>query len=412
MSNLLTLVLFSYESKISILKYLPSFEDLEKYCNDNEDLHLKIVVFDQEATPYDGKNVSIKNKPIYDWNETYSPTGTYSFKGIYSKELNDTLLFDNSEGEVIFSCFSEERLDTYTIMEDLETQKYEKRYYYSHIISEDFKLSRIIKRWKKERKEVVESPFSEEVKSPKNISAVPENKYSYELYSGGKIPEELSEIDKVAVKARMILLAETIKFWLSVSFDKKASTEEMNKLEEVGKPYTKDPFFSDEEVKLMVRNSYYFQVEDPLLKGFLLAHPLRVVSEKKSQFGEETSSSINPLDIERDISWLMFNHGQFRQVLLSTVMQVVSTFAANNGFLFQEDIGVTPSVKKKKSTKKEKKTVITEKKGSVTSKSMLRPIEIEEEEEEVEPGAIVNNIYRSSKLWDKIIRRIVRQINE
>ncbi len=93
-------------------------------------------------------------------------------------------------------------------------------------------------------------------------------------------------------------------------------------------------------------------------------------------------------------------------------MQVVSTFAANNGFLFQEDIGVTPSIKKKKSTKKEKKTVITEKKGSVTSKSMLRPIEIDEEEEELEPGAIANNIYRSSKLWDKIIRRIERQINE
>lgn len=410
MSNSLTLVLFSYGSKLSILQYLSSVEDMEKYCIENVEHNLKIIVFDQDSTSYEGKNVSIKNKPIYDWNETYSPTGKYTFKGLYTKELNDTLLFDKDEGEVIFVCFNNEELDTYSIMEDLETQVYNKRYYYYHDITEEFKERRIIRRWQKERE--VETTSEKASKSPKYIEDILDKKYSYELYSGKTIPETISELDKIAIKSRMLLLAESIIFYLNVSFDKKFNIEESSKLQEKNVVYNKDPFFSDEEIHQMVTKSYYFQVEDPLLKGFLLAHPPRVVSEKKSEFGEETSTSINPLEIERDIRWLMFNHGQFRQILLSTIMQVVSTFAGNNGFLYKEDIAqVSTPTKKKKSIKKEKKTVITEKKGAVTSKSMLRPIKIEEEEEQEERPHI-NIFYNDLEIWKKIIRRIERQLNE
>lgn len=402
MSSSLEIVLFGYRSKSSILSNLGEVEDMEKYCLENSALGMKIIIFDDQVTPYQGPNVTIITKPIYTWNETYSPTGTYIYKGLFHKELNDTLLFDKSPGEVIFVCFHEKDLDTYSIMEDLETQVYEKRYYYNHITTKEFKLSRVVRKWEKER----EDSTTEETKSPKYVPE--KEKHYYELYSGDEIPDNISSKDQIAIKSRMILLAETINFYLSIPFDTRYSIEDLAKLGETGG----EPFFSHKDIDHMVKNSYYFQVEDPLLKGFLLAHPPRVVTEKKSQLGEEPASFINPLDIGRDMKWLMFNHDQFRQVLLSTMMQVLSTFAANNGFLFKKDINIPSPVRKKKIVREEKKEIIIEKKGAVTSKSMMRPIKIEEVEEEQESSTIMPEAYRDTELWIKIINRIERDLSD
>jgi hypothetical protein len=402
MSSSLEIVLFGYGSKSSILSNLGRIEDIDQYCSNNSNLNMKVIIFDDQVTRYKGPNVTIINKPIYTWNETYSPTGTYTYKGLFHKELNDTLLFDKSPGEVIFICFHDEEVDTYSIMEDLETQVYEKRYYYSHPVGKEFKLTRVLRKWEKER----EDSSSEETKSPKYVPE--KKKHYYELYSGDEIPDNISSRDQIAIKSRMVLLAETINFYLSFPFDARYSIEDLAKLGETGG----EPFFSDENIEHMVKNSYYFQVEDPLLKGFLLAHPPKVVTEKRSQMGEEPASFISPLDIGRDMRWVMFNHDQFRQILLSTMMQVLSTFAANNGFLFREDINIASPVKKKKIVKEEKKEIITEKKGAVTSKSMMRPIKIEEVEEEQESSAIVAEAYRNPALWKKIITRIERTLSD
>lgn len=397
MSDQLTLILFSYNSEKSIAEVIPSGKYLNKLITKNSDIKLKIMAFDFQINT-DSKLTEAKssehviffNNTLYDWAYTN--------------------ILDNIEGDVYFIAInsSEEKLTMYSIMEEIETQKYSERRYFSHSNTQELKLDSYIEQYKEDNPSMV--------KSPKNMK----RDKIYQLYSGKRISKTISEMEREAILWRIILLTEYIKFFLQISFQRKYNIEEMRKLPIKDEGYVKNflrvkktikPFFSKEEINTMVENSYYFQSQDPILKGFILAHPVRVV-KVLSDFKEVIKMpSVSPLDIGRDIQFLIFNHGQFRQELLVCMMKVVASFSAENGFLHGEDFSKQTKIKKKETKSKGKNSpTVTKKKGVTVTSGILRIVVPQEEEEERLPKESIKSEYYTSELWEKIITRIRSKI--
>jgi hypothetical protein len=406
MSNKLTLILFSYDSEKSIVSSLPSEASLASLLSKNSSLDVTIMVFDPQIKSYTSEKIILINKPLYDWS--------------YDNPV------DNIEGYVYFIAITEEKeVDMYSVMEEVETQKYNQRRYFSD--SSEIKLKNYIKIWREE------NPYLEDVNgesinptSPKNIK----DSKIYQLYSGVRISRKISTLDRNAICWRIILLAEHIKFFLSVAFSREYDIEEMRKLPDKDEGYVKNflriskgekpkkdekmmkPFYSNEEVSSMVENSYYFQAEDPILKGFILAHPVQVV-QVASEFKESLKMPpVSPLDIGRDIQYLIFNHGQFRQELLISMMKVVAAFSAKNGFLTEKDIPrkVKPKKKEAKTSKKKEVIKVIKKKGVTITSGILQAVEAQEEDEDIVVEETVNNVYYTQELWTTIIKRIKAKI--
>ena len=405
MSDQLTLILFSYDSEKSITEVLPSEKRLNKLISKNTDIKLTIMAFDSqiEVNSKPSDNVIFINKPLYDWAHTNN--------------------IDDIEGDVYFIAIntSEEAISMYSIMEELETQKYLNRRYFSHLINEELKLNSYIEQYKEAYPIDAKSPVS-----PKKMK----RDRIYQLYSGKRISKSVSDLDKEAILWRIILLTEYIKFYLQISFQRKYNIEEMRKLPSKDDGYVKNflrvtqgekrhkkadekkmkPFYSKEEISTMVENSYYFQSQDPILKGFILAHPVRVVEETSDFKDVIKMPSVSPLDIGRDVQFLIFNHGQFREELLISMMKVVACFAAENGFLSGEDFSKQVKIKKKETkTKSKTAPTIIKKKGVTVTSGILRVVEPQEEEERL-PRESIKSEYYTSELWEKIIERIRSKI--
>ena len=99
----------------------------------------------------------------------------------------------------LYICLAEEVTDTYTIMEELEIQRYDKHYYFCHLTSENLDLEYYVNLLKEE---------FEMDDDEKKI------KY-YKIYSGFLLPEDIPLIDLQAIYGRMILLCELVIKYLS-----------------------------------------------------------------------------------------------------------------------------------------------------------------------------------------------------
>lgn len=418
MAKTLKIVLFEYNSKTSLISNFPDKGKLLPYVRKYSQEKLEIIVV----------------KPVSDDEDNYteSKDGVLYYDNIMYK-WTDTHPVDNISGNVIFVALAEEDHDTYSVMEDLETQKYNNRYYVG-VKYNRLNLDSILSKWsniKQDDTSGSEESSDEEPRTPRSPRLTSDDSESsdqksqshqmYQLYSAKPVPLSLPSEDIEAIFWRMYFLCDYIKVYLQMSFDKIYNIGAMRKLPSLENGYTTPAFFSDDQVKYMIGHSAYFQVEDPILKGFLLSHPVKIVMYKESEFSDKPQvPAVSPLDTGRTLDWMMFNHSQFRRELLFSLMKIVSNFAANNGFLKKEDIPavVKISVQKSKPKKKSKSPVVSKKKGvNIISSSIRKIREIESDEEEENTGKTetnektMNKVYMTSKLWTTIADRIKAAID-
>lgn len=390
----LKVIFFGYDSEISILASLPPLQELVQHVNRHSDLGLQFLIVDPGATSATYRNITYVKRFVYEW-------------------IDDAPI-DNMEEEIIFVCVGEDtEQDTYSIMEKLETQRYDKRSYYYAMIDSEIDVDIFIRQWLSTRgptlKAIAEEEEEEEVKStsPRHMKPVEHKNEVYRLYSGEAIPGHTSEVDRIAIYWRLLLLCRSIKAYLRIGFHRTYDLAEMRKLPPVETGYTAAPFYTKAQIDFMVRYSYFFQVEDPLLKGFILAHPIKVVANAPSEFSDATRpEAISPLSIDRSIQWLIFNNGQFRQELLLSIMKVVASFAAKNGILTADNVPEsgkpTSTVKAKRTPKKKNAPMVTSKRGVITTSGILKPVEVEVEEQEIIKREVVPKFYYEKEVWNII----------
>lgn len=278
--------------------------DSSKY-NDEDLDNFEVIIIDSSLADIEIKHsekVTIYKKPIYLWLDENDP--------------------NTITGEVIFVVLSEEPKSTYDIMEIFCTQKYDSRKYLSYsgkVNSDFFKFIDLL---------ILEE--SSDIENDDNVVTSP--RYStrkidtqYELYSGKKIKGNTSDIDREAILNRMSILIEYITHYINFGLTKVFDISKYKKLPTLQDGYTREQFFTNKEISSMVKFSYMFQVEDPILKGFFLAHPIRIGGDSLIQ-----TSEIN-------LQELIFDSGQFRRSLLLSLISVVASFAANNSILFATD---------------------------------------------------------------------------
>ena len=383
----LKVIFFGYNPEISILPFLPNSAEFSGFIKKQTDPDVQILVIDPEADPRVYRNLIYKKRHIYEWIDDES--------------------IDNMDEEILFICLAEEEQDTYSIMEKLETQRYNKRAYYCAVMTDDttIDVGAFVEKWSSTRAlQEQEEEGEEKSTSPRHMKLV-ETKFDvYRLYSGDAISSTTSDIDRTAIYWRMLLLTRYVMAYLKMGFNKTYDLAVMRKLPSPERGYTEPPFYSDETIEFMVRYSYFFQVEDPILKGFILAHPIRVVS-KVSEFSDASKSeSISPLAVGRDTQWLILNHNQFRQELLLCMMKVVASFAAKNGILTKQNIPeeakVSTTIKSKSTPKKKNTPVVTNKRGVAVTSGILRPVEVEVEEQEVVKREVIPRFYYEKKVWN------------
>jgi hypothetical protein len=454
MTTTMKLVMFSYDSNISIAQYIPSLEILKGLVTRWREYKLEIIACDPQLPQVAEGGVTFINDFLYNWADTHP--------------------LDNIEGEVIFVAIKEnlqglegekkktkeenpsksqpaetkeeefdpdEIPDTYSIMEELETQKYNDRYYFAVPVpaKSPIDLEEFLRKWEDLSPQLGEEKSSSSFssgsspsksksppRSPKSVATPSETpkrrEETYQLYSGGKVPSYTVDQDYDAILWRMLLICENIIAYLEMAFDKSFYLEDMRVLPS-DEGYKKKPFYSEAEIENMVLNGHLFQAEDPILKGFLLAHPIRVSIPPAEEFADPYKNApVSPLTIGRNIQYLIFNHGQFRKELLLSFMKVVASFAANNGLLFPGDI--TEEVEQPKRTVTERKApltagitpIVTPATTSSTGRRVgvtgantgqIREIQpMKDEEVVVVKKRSINKAYFSRKTWNLIIDRL------
>jgi len=337
----LTIIFFPFKMNRSIREYIPADAILQQLINENDE-KIKFYIVDEKTKV---SNTSINSNIIYFSNSIDQ------WDGIFDLNQNKTNTdirhpIENISGNVIVFCISEKDCDTYSIMEEFPTQRYQDCIYTQWNFNDGEKtLNEYIKNWSIKNENKVSSPRSQ----PKQI------KSHYELYSGNKIDNE-NELNTKSIYLHIILLCDYICAYLSFGLLKFYDINNMRQLPLENEPYRELSFFTDEQHNNMVKNSYYFQVEDSILKGFLLYYKICVADGK-----------ISPLNVEITIQNLMFNHGQFRRELIISMMKVVANFALNNKFLSSKDF-VIEEEKEEEEEQEEVKPNISSKKSGVVSK--------------------------------------------
>jgi hypothetical protein len=353
MSAQLKVVFFRLDPKSSVFSYFPSSEEIEKINEDfSTDLDdFSVLVIEPKDAPEESKGYEHEKTHLYNWLNENDP--------------------DDMEEFVIFVALSEKYANVYDIMEELETQKYENRRYISANPEDPVDLEIYVKEWVADKK----------------------NK-NYRLYSGEKVDEKVSLENYNAISERMIILCDYISKFIRFDFTKIYDIEKMRKLPNAETGYIDRPFLSEDVIFDMVSNSYFFQVEDPIFKGFLLAHPIQV--EGDDMIIEDIS----------DIQNLIFTHGQLRREILLSFIKVVSNFAAKNGFLGKEDLEEEKPEEekavKKVAVKNERKVV---KSRTGVSVSRMKPLKKVVKEKEPEKPKM-NQKYYTQELWKMISERI------
>ncbi len=376
MSESLNIIFFGIDSKTQIYPRIPSIQDLSEIIlirkDENKEINITIIDQHNKFEP-ENENINYVNESFDEWLVD-----------------ND---FNKIEGDVIVFCLSAEEIDTYTIMEKLETQKYENHYYFNWYSEKQLDIKKYINEWVKKNQG---SPSSPRLSSKKNLNLVEH----YQLYSGDKITDTISDIDIIAIYNRIILLCDYIRHYLRFGLDRKYNIMKFRTLPNYDEGYTDRPFFNDTESEDMVKNSCYFQIEDPILKGFLLAHELQV------------ESGISPLQIGIELQTIMFNNGQFRRELLTSFMKIVAIFCQNNDLLTGDDFSVAVKKKPTKILKEETTNIVVSKKTSTGIK--INPLKISKVETEtitVETEK-PHKEYFTEELWNLVEERIKEKIEE
>jgi len=399
MSVSLTLVFFGIKASIQIYSRLPQLRYLERIITKARDNNKEIKIYVIEPierytvaqTNTGNDNFIIINKPLHEW-------------------LEDSPL-DNIEGTVFSFCFSDEETDTYSIMEELQTQKYDDRYYFNWSNKEKINIVKYVDEWfgesegeeSSEKQKIVATPSSPRLKSSKKITLLVDH---YQLYSGDILSDDLSDLDKNAIYNRMIILCDYIRSYLRFRLNRKYNIAKMRALPDFDEGYTETPFFNDTEIQDMIKNSCFFQIEDPILKGFLMTHKVCV-----------TEGGISPLEVKIDLQTLLFTHGQFRRELLTSMMKIVANFCYNNELLTKDDFASIrgeeneeePENKKESNKSKKSEVSKTTKTGITINKLKITRTEIEIKSTKIEKP---HNEYFSKELWDLIEKNITAQINE
>ncbi len=401
MASSLTIIFFPYNLNTSIEPVIPSDTELESLIQrvDPEERKVTIYLVDPKIEIPKGiynKNIIYLKNTINEWDGADNSQE-------YKRNTDLRHPIESIEGTVLVFCVtSEDMIDTYTIMEEFPTQRYENCLYIQWSKYEKNFLNRYFDIWydlakPSENSETVKVPMSPRLRPKQSNSFIKH----YELYSGDKMDNTVDRVDRDSVYRHMILLCDYIRAYLRFGLMKRYNIEKMRELPESSTGYTQVPFFNDTQIDDMVKNSFYFQLEDPILKGFLLAHKICVAEDR-----------ISPLNVEIEIQSLIFNHGQFRRELLNSMIKVVANFCKNNGFLTKKDFTLPREVEKEEEEvepEPEEEVKPTKKKNgvSVTKLKNLREIETTPVIRKIKPHAE----FYTKELWDKVEKRLTEQLS-
>jgi hypothetical protein len=383
MSKLLKVILFPLAGQYPN-DHFPPQEDVLSQCISIGKKRGKTISFIIIETDVEYKDDGVSSVP-----------GTV-FSWLLTAGLNSNVADINSDDtDIMFVAYSTEAKNVYEIMEELETQKYAGRYYFSDHEEEVVDLMELVDIWSSS------GPDSSvaKVRSPRLVRPIKQLnqfKEKYRAYSGDKLDGLMSDIEKIAIYERMIILCDYIRHYIHFGFNKPPGPRCSRRLLVVDDVVqVGDAQYSEEQIQAMVENSYLFQAEDPILKGFLLTYPVCYTREQKAP---------------SDVQTLFFEHGQFRRELLLALIKVVAAFAKNNGLLEAKDFsphekGIAPPVDKKKASPRQTRTA-----AGVVVMNKSRRAEVRVEIPLSVPG--VNPHYYTNKIWDTVERRIGRKISK
>lgn len=390
MSISLTIIFFSHKLNGKILNNIPSYTELSEYTEkiESDEKKIQFYIVDSNIEPptnNTNKNITYLKNPIYEWDGKYDPN-------VYKENMDVRHPIEGIEGTVIVFCVSDINLDIYSIMEEFPTQRYSDCFYFKW---ESKLLDKCINEWVSSSTSstvgTLMIPNSPRLKSKNKILYL---KQQYQLYSGDKLPDEIEENDLKSIYSHMILLCDYIRAYLRFNFMKKYNIAKMRALTD--NEYKRElPFFTDTQIDDMVKNSYYFQVEDTILRGFLLAHKVCVADGK-----------VSPLNVEIDLQTILFNHGQFRRELLTSMMKIVANFSVNNDILTEDDFSLNETEEEEE--EEEEKTQPKEEKIKKRNNVMISKVKSIKKIEEVKitKQSLPHSEYFTKALWDKVEKRI------
>jgi len=379
----LTFIFFSNNYDGSIRDKIPADAILTNLSNNNQNKITFYIVDEKISNNFkNSDNIIYYPRSIHQWDDIFDKN-----KNKENTDIRHPI--ESISGKVIVLCFSNIECDTYSIMEEFPTQRYQDCLYYQWDLNDnENQIEKYIKEWSNQNTISSPRPQSKQIKS------------HYELYSGDKIHNE-NNLNKNSIYLHMILLCDYIRAYLRFGLLKEYDVSKMRQFSDVEIGYKESPFFTDSQQIDMVKNSFYFQAEDPILKGFLLYHKICVADGK-----------ISPLNVEITIQNLIFNHGQFRRELIKSMMKVVANFSVNNGFLSEKDFNIEKEEEEEeiKQKVKETKEVKEKKKTSSVTTTKIKKQDSTLDKVKKPKNTQPNKEYFTDDLWKLISIRINKNL--